>query len=86
MEARGPSTAGRSSEGISDAARYPLGLLGRLVDAGLAEVVIGPDGMPTLQVDPVFERARSAAMAGFADVDRARDEASQLAHHLRPTG
>lgn len=83
MEARRPSTErGIAAEG-SDASRYPLTLLARLVDAGLTDVVIGSDGTPTLQVDPVFERARSAALAGFADVDRSRDEA---ARHLRPTG
>ena len=76
---------GRTAE-RSDASRYPLSLLARLVDAGLAEVVITSDGTPALQVDPVFEQARSAALAGFADIDHARDEAAHAVHHLRPTG
>jgi hypothetical protein len=83
VEARGSSTERWVAAEGSDASRYPLALLARLVDAGLTDVVIGSDGMPTLQVDPVFERARAAALAGFADVDHARDEA---ARHLRPTG
>lgn len=83
-----PRDPGIPAEGRSDASRYPLSVLSRLVDAGLAEVVIRPDGTPTLAVDPVFERARAAAMAGFADVDRTRAARHRLhpTHHLRPTG
>lgn len=43
--------------------------------------------MPTPQVDPVFEQARAAAMAGFTDADRAQPVKGRTTHHhLRPTG
>ena len=87
MEARGPRPSGRSDRRGSDASRYPLSLLARLVDAGLAEVVITADGTPALQVDPVFEQARAAALSGFDDADVAREVvAAHTLHHLRPTG
>lgn len=96
MEAQGPSlrdvgatgaTGATGSTGSTgSASRYPVAVLARLVEAGLAEVVVGPNGTPTLQIDPVFERARAAAFAGFADADRSRDAMDQVAHQLRPTG
>ncbi len=77
---------GQADAGASAASRYSLPVLALLVDAGLAEVVIDADGTPVLQIDPVFERARAAALAGFDDADRARDAERHVAHHLRPTG
>lgn len=86
MEARGHSTSAEADRGWSDASRYPLALLARLVEAGLAEVVITADGTPELQVDPIFEQARAAVLAGLADADHAREVVPRTVHHLRPTG
>lgn len=49
-----------------DDARYSLALRLRLVDLGLAEVVV-VDGVPGVAVDPIFEAARAAALAGIDD-------------------
>ena len=61
-------------------------MLARLVDTGLAEVVVESDGTPSLQIDPIFEQARAAAMAGFADIGQMWAAERHLAQHLRPTG
>jgi len=58
-------------EAFDPADAYPLALQLRLVDLGLAEVVV-VDGIPSVAVDPIFEAARTAALAGFDDAEQAR--------------
>lgn len=65
---------------------YPPDVQIRLLEADLAEVHI-IDGEPTLVVDPIFERARGAVLAGLDDADRhrpdpaARDDVIDLTDH-----
>ncbi len=71
------STPGANAEAApADAggSKYSLALQLRLVGLGLAEVVV-VDGVPGVAVDPIFEAARAAALAGLDDRHGAKPEA-----------
>jgi len=70
-----PDTCRAPTPRASCARRYPLPVLARLVEADLVEVVVEADG-PTMVVDPIFDRAVAAALAGADDADRAWESAT----------
>lgn len=67
----------------TDAHGYDLRTHALLLDAGLAEVTV-TDGQPSVVIDDLFEAARRAALAGFDDADRARDEGHDPARATHP--
>ena len=59
----------------SCARRYPLSVLAQLMEADMIDVVVDADTL-ALVVDPIFDRAVAAALAGVDDADRAWDSAA----------
>ena len=68
----------------SCARRYPLSVLAQLVEAALIDVVVDDEAL-ALVVDPIFDRAVAAALAGVDDADHAWDDAAhEVFRQLRP--
>ena len=79
-----PDPPGARRPHDSCARRYPLPVLARLLEAELVEVVCEDDTL-ALAVDPIFDRAVAAALAGLDDADRAWESAADdLWDQLRP--
>jgi hypothetical protein len=67
------ATAGEDAllSAVLGVSEHPLHVRLRLIQSGMAEVQ-DIDGVPTLVVDPIFERVRAAVLDGLDDEARSR--------------